>query len=1096
MNLSRIAIALAGLLAVHSVSADSNGYFRFPALHDDTVVFTAEGDLWVSGTNGGTARRLTSHQAEETRPAISPDGKWVAFSANYEGATEVYVMPLAGGLPKRVSFENTRAFALGWTPQGEVLFSAQHSSGPNSLRMVAAVDPATLAKRVFPLADANDAVLDERGENLYFIRFGLATTNDNARHYRGGALAQLWRYKLKSGAEAERIGPKDANLRRPMWWNGRLIVISDADGRDNLWSLKPDGSDARQLTRQTGFDIRSASLSQGKVAYQLGADLHVLDLSTQNDKTLDISLTSDFDQQRVRWLDKPLRYLSSSQFSANGERVAITARGQVTLAGVGPIRRIDIAQPAGSRLRSATVSTDGKWVYAICDATGEQEIWRFPADGSEGGKALTHDGNTQRWSVLPSPDGKWLAHSDKRGRLWLLELATGRNEVIDDGGPAGSEEYDALTWSPDSRAIALVRQASARQLAQIGLYSLDSKRTAWLTSDKYQSSSPAFSPDGKWLWFLSERNFQAPTGGPWGDRNTGAQFERRSKVYALALQPGSRFPFQPADELQAVKSGDDKPEAKSEEKKGDKKEEKKDDKKAKLPAIVLDGLADRLFEVPGIAGSFRDLDSDGKRLYLLEREGGKNDLKTLAIENTTPKLELFASDVNQFALSQDGKKLFYRKAGSNGGEMLIVEAGAKAPNDLSKAAVRIGDWNLRVSPREEWRQMFVDAWRMHRDSLYDRNMRGVDWKAVRQHYAPLVERVTDRHELDDVLGQMVAEVGSLHSQIAAGDIRRAGDSVMAAGLGAELQRVAAGWKVVQVYRTERELPNERPPLQAPGVDVREGDVITAVNGRSTLEARDISDLLANQAGQQTLLEVKRGDAPVRRVVVVPVNAQQQAALRYTDWEQSRKEAVEKAGKGRLGYLHLRAMGGNDMASFVREFYGQYDRDGLIIDVRRNNGGNIDSWIIEKLLRRVWAFWGPPSGNPYANMQQTFRGHLVVLTDALTYSDGETFAAGIKALKLGPVIGNRTAGAGVWLSDRNNLVDDGRARVAENPQFGVNGSWLIEGVGVVPDIEVDNPPHATFLGQDKQLETAIDWLQQKLATEPVSPLKPGAIPPLK
>ncbi|HEY9102970.1 S41 family peptidase [Chitinimonas sp.] len=1098
MKLTRLAAALAGLLASQVVPAASNGYFRFPTLQGNTLVFTAEGDLWSSDASGGTARRLTSHPAEETRAALSPDGQWVAFSANYDGATEVYVMPLAGGLPKRVSFENTRAFALGWTPQGEVLFSAQHSSGPNSLRVVAAVNPNTLAKRVFPLADANDAVLDDKGENLYFVRFGLATTNDNARHYRGGAMAQLWRYNLKSGAEAERIGPRDANLRRPMWWNGQLVVISDADGRDNLWSLRDDGSDARQLTQHRDFDVRSASLNQGKIAYQLGADLHVLDLASLSDRALDIRLSSDFDQQRTRWLDKPLRYMSSSELSPDGERVAVTARGQVTLAGVGPIRRIDIAQPAGSRLAAATLSPDGKWLYAICDASGEEEVWRFPADGSSGGKALTHDGTTQRWNVLPSPDGRWLAHSDKRGRLWLLELASGHNELIDDGGAVGNEEYDALRWSPDSRAIALVRQTSARQLSRIGLYSLDRKHLTWLTSDKYQSGSPTFSPDGKWLWFLSERNFQAPGGGPWGDRNTGAHFSQRSKLYALALQPGNRFPFQAKDELQAGKAAEDKAEAKEdkkEEKKADKQESKKDDK-PKLPAIVFDGLAERLYEVPGVAGNFLDLKSDAKRLYLLEHDGGKRDLKTLAIENGPAKLELFASEVNQFALSQDGKKLFYRKAGNDGGDMWIVEAGAKAPADLGKSAVRIGDWGIQVRPREEWRQMFADAWRMHRDSLYDRNMRGVDWSAVRTHYAPLVERVTDRSELDDVLGQMVAEVGSLHSQVAAGDMRRSPESVAVAGLGADLQRTANGWKVSYIYHTERELPGERSPLQSPGVDVQVGDVIVAVNGRSTREARDISDLLLNQAGQQVLLEIKRGDAPSRKVVVVAVNAQRQAALRYTDWEQTRKEAVEKAGQGKLGYLHLRAMGGDDMAGFVREFYGQYDRDGLIIDVRRNNGGNIDSWIIEKLLRRAWAYWAPPAGGSYTNMQQTFRGHLVVLTDALTYSDGETFAAGIKALKLGPLIGSRTAGAGVWLSDRNNLVDNGRARVAENPQFGVDGSWLIEGVGVVPDIEVENPPHATFLGQDKQLETAIAWLQRKLATEPVPPLQPAAIPPLK
>ncbi|QDQ25526.1 peptidase S41 [Chitinimonas arctica] len=1091
-KLSRVALTTAAVLAAWPAWAAGNGYFRFPSVRNDTLVFTAEGDLWSAPASGGNARRLTTHPAEENRSSISPDGKWVAFSAAYEGPTEVYVMPLAGGLPKRVSFENSRAFTLGWTPQGEVLFSAQHATGPNAQRVVAAVAPKTLAKRIFPLADANDAVLDDSGEYLYFVRFGLATTGDNARHYRGGALSQLWRYALKGGREAERIGPQDSNLRRPMWWNGQLVVISDQSGRDNLWSMQPDGSNFSPLTQHTTFDVRSASMGNGRIVYQLGADLRLYELAAKRDQAVPISLASDFDQMRPRWLEKPLRYMSSSKLAAEGDKVAITARGRVTVAGIGPIRRVDITQPPGSRLGAAVIGKDGKWLYAICDASGEQEIWRFPADGGSGGHALTHDGSVARVDIYPSPDGKWLAHSDKRGRLWLLELASGKNELADDGSLVGSDEYADIVWSPDSRAIALVRPTNNRQLNQIGLYSLEHKRTHWLTSDKYESTSPSFSPDNKWLWFLSNRSFQLQTGSTWGDRNTGAHLDRRGKIYALALQAANRFPFQPKDELQAAKpTVEDKP---ADAAKPEAKEARKSD--AKPAAIQFEGLAERLFEVPLPAGNFKAVQSSDKRLYLLERNDGKDELKSLAIDNTVPKAELFVADVNEFALSQDGKKLFYRKGDDDGATMYIVDAAAKVPAELGPSSVRIGDWRMRIDPPQEWRQMFADSWRVHRDQLYDRQLRGVDWLAVRKQYLPLLDRVSDRSELDDVLAQMVAEVGSLHSQVVPGDVRRSQDGATAAGLGALLEPVINGWKVAHIYKSERELPSERSPLQAPGVDVRVGDVIVAVNGYRSNEMQDISELLRNQAGQQVLLEVKRGETAVRRVVVTPVNAQQHAALRYTDWEQRRLELVERAGQGKLGYLHLRAMGSTDMASFVREFYGQYERDGLIIDVRRNNGGNIDSWIIEKLLRRVWAYWAPPGTAPYANMQQTFRGHLVVLTDALTYSDGETFAAGIKALKLGPLIGTRTAGAGVWLSDRNNLVDAGRARVAESPQYGMDGRWIIEGDGVQPDMEVDNPPHATFMGEDKQLAAAIAYLQRKLASEPVAPLKPQAVPALR
>ncbi|MCS0661193.1 S41 family peptidase [Massilia terrae] len=376
-------------------------------------------------------------------------------------------------------------------------------------------------------------------------------------------------------------------------------------------------------------------------------------------------------------------------------------------------------------------------------------------------------------------------------------------------------------------------------------------------------------------------------------------------------------------------------------------------------------------------------------------------------------------------------------------------------------------------------------------------MRGIDWNAVKARYAPLVDRVTDRAELDDVLGMMIGEVGALHSQVRPGDIRRPPFEGAPAGLGAVLTRVADGYRVDRIYRSEPELPEERGPLAAPDVNVKEGDIIASVNGHALTEVRDIADELLNQAGRQTLLTVKHPGGTPRKVIVTPVPMVRQSSLRYADWEQSRAAAVDEASGGKIGYLHLRAMGPTDIDSFARNFYANINKDGLIIDVRRNNGGNIDSWIVEKLLRKAWMFWTANGSPPRPNMQNTFRGHLVVLIDQMTYSDGETFSAGIKALKLAPLVGKRTAGAGVWLSDGNGLADNGMARVAQNAQFATeDGKWLVEGVGVTPDVEVDNLPNETFNGRDRQLETAIQMLQKKLKEEPVAHYKASDIPAIK
>lgn len=1117
MTVSRTTLAFS-LALIGGQAAAADPYFRFPAVRGDTVVFTAEGDLWRTGTAGGKATRLTTHPSMETHAAISHDGKSVAFAASYEGAQEAYVMPLEGGLPKRITFENGGVSVLGWTAQGEVLVSTENSVGPAKHRVVATLEPATLARRVLPLADANDAALSDDGRTVFFTRMGLSMTNDNVRAYRGGAHAQLWRFDLGAKAEAVPLFKGDTgNNRRAMWWQDRIYFISDSGGSDNIWSALPDGSDRRVHTSHREWDVRTASLGNGRIAYQLGADLRVFDIASGRDARLEASLVSDFDQQRTRRVRSPLEALTAIEVASKAERIVLTARGRVTIAGTGSGRRVEIAVPEGARARSAVFSHDDKWVYAFVDSTGENEIWRYPADGSGKGERLTSDGASHRSGLYPSPDGKWLAHTDKKGRTWLLDLAAKTNAIIDDAKQVGADRPDQVVWSPDSRNLAFVRVGSNEQRNQIGMFNLASKTMAFVTTDRYTADSPVFSSDGKWLYFLSARHFNVGNAGPWGDRNMGPVFDRRVGVYALALQPGVRFPFKPEDELTKPEAASPEAAAKAAVKAPGSDEADKnaavaataaalaaasaaapDKARAPVPAVDYAGLRERLYEVPIAPGNYRALAIDDKRLYILESDNGRSGaLKTLEIARSSPQPEVFAANVREFGLSTDRKHVFYRTFSATGaGDMLIVAAGAKAPADLAKARVKIDDWAVSTNPRLEWTQMFNDAWRMHRDFLYDANMRGIDWNAVRLRYAPLVERVTDRAELDDVLGMMVGELGALHSQIRPGDQRRATGEGVPSSLGAVLVRTPEGFRVERVYRSEPELPSERGPLAAPDVGIKEGDIILAVNGKSLAESRDIADLLLDQADKQVLLQVKNPGAKPRAVIVTPVSMARHASLRYADWEQGRAQQADALSKGRIGYLHLRAMTARDINAFARDFYANINKEGLVIDVRRNNGGNIDSWIIEKLLRRSWAFWSANGNLPQSNMQNTFRGHLVVLMDELTYSDGETFAAGVKALKLGPLVGKRTAGAGVWLSDGNGLLDNGMARVAEFGQFAADGEWLIEGVGVSPDVEVDNLPHETFTGRDRQLEVALALLEKKMQEQPVRQWKPAAIPALK
>ena len=1048
------------------------GYYRAPAIRGETIVFTAEGDLWTVSTRGGEARRLTSHAGEELHATISPDGATLAFSAGYEGPTEVYTMPMAGGLPRRRTWEGAPANVVGWTPDGRILYATTGSSTLPSTQL-ATIDPRTGRRELLPLAEASDGSYDASGHTLFFTRY--AFQGSHTKRYQGGTAQNIWKY---AGGSAEAV-PLTADYagtsKTPMWWNGRVYFASDRDGTMNLWSMDPDGHDPQQLTRHRGWDVQSPSLGDGRIVYQLGADLHLLDLASGHDTTLDVRLGSDFDQERVRWVPNPVDYLTTVHLAGDGGRVVLTARGQVFVAPVGPAggRFVEATRASGVRYRQARFAPDGKSLLALSDETGEIEWWRLPANGVGAPDQVTSDAHVLRWDGVPSPDGKWLAYYDKNQTLWLYGFDRRQATKIDS---TADGDFGDLVWSPDAKWLAYVRPTAT--FGQIWLYGVTQGQRTAVTSDRSDSYSPAFTPDGKWLYFLSDRTFQSLVGAPWGPRAPEPFFDRQTKIYALALVTGLRSPFLPANELVRPQADTGpKPPA------------------AAAAAVDLTGIQQRLTELPLPARNYEALGVNGSRLYWLSRETSLDrpaTLQSLEIGNSDLSPKTLVDDVRGYELSADGKKLLVRK----GSALYVIDATSGAGVSLDKAQVNLTGWSFALDPREEWRQMFDEAWRLERDYFYDTHMHGLDWGAVKAKYRPLVDRVTDRAELSDLLAQMVSELSALHIFVYGGDMREGQDQVLPASLGAELTRdsAAGGWRVTHVYRADPDYPATLSPLAQAGVDVRAGDVIQLINGVATLSVASPGDLLRRQAGKQVLVRVQpAGGGATRDVIVTPVTPAQAANLRYDEWEQSRREIVDSGGAGAIGYVHLRAMGSADIAHWARDFYPVFNREGLIIDVRHNRGGNIDSWMLEKLLRRAWFYWQPRIGSPYWNMQYAFRGHMVVLCDDWTASDGEAFTEGFRRLGLGKVIGTRTWGGEIWLSSSNVLVDRGIATAAEFGVYGPEGQWLIEGHGVDPDIVVDNPPHATFGGTDAQLAAAIAYLQKQIREHPVPVPPPPAYP---
>nr|WP_070958967.1 S41 family peptidase [Hyphomonas sp. Mor2] len=1073
--------ALSLSLLGNTAQAQDRGYYQSPTLNDEILVFSSEGDLWRTRANGGTAVRLTTHPEVETSPILSPDGQWIAFQASYDGPSEVYVISVTGGTPQRLTHEGGGATVRGWVDNDTVLYRTTNISG-RIPRILRTIDRRSFTVSDIPYDNADLATLDTGSNHLFFTRYGLSMFSDNAVLYRGGRMAQLWRGDVDGETEAVRLAADfGAPIRHPMYANGRVYFVSDKSGADNIWSVDTDGLDPRQHTQRTQSQIRTPQLNNDKIVFQSGADLFTYDISGETIAPIDVFLMSDGDYQRERWIDNPLAYLESARMNPQGDALVVTARGRIASAFTGQRRRIDHQFPKEKRARSAAYSGDGESIYVILDHDDSGEIWRFPADGQGDPVQLTQSTDTHIWGIYPAPHDNTLLYSDKGGRLFLLDPETRQSQLIDTTSSGNDFAFFDFNWSAGGRYLTYGFYDD-RDMRRVALYDTESGQKSVVTTGKFESFGPAISTDGAWLYFVSNRNFEASPGSPWGDRNMGPAFQSRGQIFAVQLDPDAAFPFDPPSELsRASKDGNGSDEA----------EDDADQGEADIP---MNGLASRLYQVPVPAGTYFALSATEKHLFVINVDGSPI-LQRLAFTHQAPELSDFASNVQSYELSADGKKVFVQTGNGRDPKFVIVPADKDFPSDTSKQTVRLSDWTLRIDPKDEWRQLVLDAWRLHRDFAYDPNLRGVDWNAVRDRYVPLRDRIGHRSEVNDLLRQMAAELGILHSQVRGGDQPEDRESGEPSFLGATYIARPNGLEITSIYNGEPDRVETLGALQEPGVDVAVGDILQAVDGMRIRTEIELANALTMKAGEEVLLDFSRGGER-RQEIVTPMTARRTAMLRYRHWVERNRKRVAEQSDDQIGYLHLRAMTSGDLASFARDFYEHHDKPGLIIDVRGNSGGNVDSIILSTLLRQAWAFWRQPSGGPATtNMQQTFRGHLAVLINEGTYSDGETFAAGIKALDLAPTIGTQTAGAGIWLSDRNPLSDRGQARIAEFAQYGADGRWLIEGRGVSPDIEVVNPPKATYGGEDAQLARALSYLTDKIAAEPVPDLSPRPLPPL-
>ena len=1041
---------------------------RFADLHGDLVVFTYEGDLWLADVGGGDARRITSHPGNEANAKFSPDGTQLAFTGSYDGGVDVYVMDVRGGEPRRLTWHPAADQVLDWHPDGERILFRSNRVWPNREFETYLVSVHGGLPERLPLDRGGLASLSPDGSKVAYNR--ISREARTWKRYQGGMAQEIWLADLNDGS-IKKLTDWPGSDNFPMW-NGQTIVFNSdrEDSKLNLYAMNADGSGVRRLTRLTDYDVKYPSMGdKGRVIFQNAARLHVLDLASGVEKPLDITIRSDRPRFREEFVEVAPR-TGSFRLSPAGERVLIEARGEILNLPAEDGDPVDLTHASGSREKDAAWSPDGKWIAFISDRTGEEEIWLTDQKGVTV-RQLTSGGTGLMLPPVWSPDSKHLIYADKFLRLNLVSIESGRRKVIaqsdyDDAWERwGIQDY---VWSPCSHWIAYSSQGHNMN-ESIFLYSLDAGQTTRVTDDWHTDWSPSFSGDGDYLYFLSNRTFEPIMG--WQDQNH--VFLDMTRPYLVLLRKGMASPFATQDVLVGE----------------DEEAENKDDDAATL--IDLEGIAGRVLACVGVpAGTYFRLEAvDGGFVYLQ-----KNELDFLKYETvndrTTAPYELIKyvvadaetsslmDGLTNYHLSPDGKKMAYRCGTMVG----VVDAGSAA--SVGDGSIETSGLSLRVDRKAEYLQIFDEAWRIQRDWFYDPGMHGVDWAGIRDKYRRFVPDCGTRGDLNYLIGEMISELNIGHTYIFGGDDADGGDRVRAGLLGCDL--VAGGkqkyYRIANIVDGVSWDPDQRSPLAEPGCGAVEGDLLTAIDGEEITTADNPYRLLQDKAGRWVTLTLnaKPGEKGAKTCRVRTLGSERD--IRYREWVEGNRAAVEKAGRGRIGYMHLPDMMTGGLIEFGKAFYPQFAKEALIIDERYNGGGFVGDQIIDRLERVLWAMNQPREGKMGRNPERAFHGPIVVLINEDTGSNGEYFAYAIKVKKLATLIGMRTWGGAVGIEPHQDMVDGGGTTPPQFGPIGMDGTWIIEGHGVEPDIVIQNMPADVVAGKDAQLEKAVSVLLERLEKE--------------
>jgi tricorn protease len=1091
-----LTLALAVLSALVSSAQESKPLLlQDPTMSKTQIAFAYGGEIWIVDRNGGDAKRLITGTGIESGPVFSPDGSMVAYTGNYDGNEDVYVVPAAGGEPRRLTYHPSSDVALGWTPDGKrILFRSGRNSYSRFERLfTVSVDGGFPTELPLPMgveasfsADASQIAYVPRWNR----RLGAAPNYIAIQHYRGGQTAPIWIANL-SDSSIVKVPRDNSNDFNPMWIGGRVYFLSDREGAVSMFAYDVTTKDVKEVVKNEGFDIKSASAGPGGIVYEKLGSLHVYDLASGKTKQIDVRVAGDLPQVAPHF-EKVAEHILSGAISPTGQRAVFEAHGEILTvpAEKGDIRNITRSPSVADR--DPSWSPDGKSIAYFSDESGEYALHIRNQDGIAPARKIDL-GQPPSFYYSPtwSPDSKKIAYSDKRLNLWYVDLDHPAPVKVDtDRFDSPIHEFDAV-WSPDSKWLAYTKQLE-NHLRAVFVYSLDDKKSTQITDGMSDALYPNFDKNGKYLYFTASTDLGLSIG--WLDMTSDAHPVTRA-VYVAVLRKDLPSPIAPeSDDEKAAEKKDDKSDTsadQSKEKSDDKSKDQdknKDQDKSKEKTEVkvtidFDGISQRILALPIPPANYVSM-AAGKEgvLYLLEDtpvdfSPAPPQFSVQRFDLKTRKTEKIADGVRAFSLSFDGEKMLYQQATN-----WFIAAADKAakPGD---GQLKMADMEVYVDPRAEWKQMFREVWRIERDFFYDPHYHGLDLAAAEKAYEPFLDGLTSRADLDYLFGDMLGYINVQHMFVGGGTMPET-KKVKVGLLGADYTIENGRYRFSRIFTGENWNPELHAPLTQPGVNVKEGEYLLAVNGRDLRGSDEVFSFFQETADKQTVIKV--GPNPdgtnSRDVTVVPVDSE--GALRNLAWIEGNRRKVDELSGGKLAYVWLPDTAGAGYTNFNRYYFAQIGKQGAVLDERFNGGGQLADYIIDYLRRPVLAFVETREGETAAEPEESIFGPKAMIINEFAGSGGDALPWYFRAAGIGQLVGMRTWGGLVGIGGYPQLMDGGGVTAPRWAIYGTKGQWEVENHGIDPDVEIDLDPKLVREGHDPQLEKTVEVLMQSLKDHPL------------